>query len=159
MIISVILITCLLENFFKLHIKGSQKVDCILKGRSSFPLLQGNLGLSFLCDGNLGVNKILCRILLLFTSIITISLSIDEKKPAFLLKLAFPCHTTDYSIYCVLKIGTRRLFGCRVISLSLCTILFVPILLSRKQLPPIVFVSYVEGINYRYGRHSMTDCS
>ena len=81
------------------------------------------------------------------------------KKPAFLLKLAFPCHTTDYSIYCVLKIGTRRLFGCRVISLSLCTILFVPILLSRKQLPQIVFVSYVEGINYRYGRHSMTDCS
>ena len=30
-------------------------------------------------DGNLDVNKILCRILLLFTSIITISLSIDDK--------------------------------------------------------------------------------
>ena len=80
-------------------------------------------------------------------------------KPAFLLKLAFPCHTTDYSIYCVLKIGTTGLFGCRVISLSLCTILFVPISLSREQLPPIVFVSYVEGISYQYGRHSMTDCS
>ena len=47
-------------------------------------------------------------------------------KPAFLLKLAFPCHATDYSIYCVLKIGTTRLY---YISLSLCTILFVPILL------------------------------
>ena len=36
MIISVILITCLLENVFKLHIKGSQGVDYLLKGRSSF---------------------------------------------------------------------------------------------------------------------------
>ena len=39
MIISVIFITCLLENFFKLHIKGSQGVDCLLKGRSSFPTI------------------------------------------------------------------------------------------------------------------------
>ena len=39
MIISVILITCLLENVFKLHIKGSQGVDCLLKGRSSFPTI------------------------------------------------------------------------------------------------------------------------
>ena len=30
-------------------------------------------------DGNLVVNKIFCRILLLFTSIITISLSMDDK--------------------------------------------------------------------------------
>ena len=51
LIMSVILITYLLENFFKLYIKGS----------------------------HLDVNKIFCRILLLFTSIITISLSIDEK--------------------------------------------------------------------------------
>ena len=78
---------------------------------------------------------------------------------AFLLKLAFPFHTTDCSIYRVLKIGTTGLFGCRVLSLSSCTILFVPILLSRKQLPPIVFVSHIEGISYQYGRHSMTDCS
>ena len=77
-------------------------------------------------------------------------------KPAFLLKLAFPCHTTDYSIYCVLKIGTTRLYN---ISLSLCTILFVPILLCRKQLLRIVFVSHTEAISYQYGRHSMTDCS
>ena len=48
LIISVILITCLLENFFKLYIKGSQSVDCILKGRSSFPLLQSNLGILLL---------------------------------------------------------------------------------------------------------------
>ena len=27
-------------------------------------------------------------------------------KPAFQLKIAFPCHTTDHSIYCVFKIGT-----------------------------------------------------
>ena len=39
MIISVILITCLLENVFKLHIKGSQGVDCLLKGRSLFPTI------------------------------------------------------------------------------------------------------------------------
>ena len=109
-------------------------------------------------DGNLDVNKILCRILLLFTSIITISLSIDDK-PAFLLKLAFPFHNTDCSIYWVLKIGTTGLFGCRVISLSLCTILFVPILLCRKQIPPIVFVSHTEAISYQCGRHSMTDCN
>ena len=51
LITSVILITYLLENFFKLYIKGS----------------------------HLDVNKIFCRILLLFTSIITISLSIDDK--------------------------------------------------------------------------------
>ena len=81
------------------------------------------------------------------------------KKPAFLLKLAFPCHTTDYSIYCVLKIETTRLFGCRVILISLCTILFAPILLCRKELLRIVFVSHTEGISYQYGRHSMTDCS
>ena len=81
------------------------------------------------------------------------------KKPAFLLKLAFPCHTTDYSIYCVLKIGTTGLFGCRVISLSLCTILLVPISLCHKRILCIVFVSHTEGISYQYGRHSMTDCS
>ena len=56
-------------------------------------------------------------------------------KPAFLLKLAFPFHTTDCSIYRVLKIGTTGLFGCRVFSPSSCTMMFVPILLSRKQLP------------------------
>ena len=80
-------------------------------------------------------------------------------KPAFLLKLTFPFHITDCSIYRVLKIGTTGLLGCRVISLSLCTILLVPILLCHKQLPPIVFVSYIEGISYQYGRHAMTDCS
>ena len=80
-------------------------------------------------------------------------------KPAFLLKLAFPFHATDCSIYCVLKIGTTRLFGCRVILISLCTILFAPILLCRKELLRIVFVSHTEGISYQYGRHSMTDCS
>ena len=81
------------------------------------------------------------------------------KTSAFLLKLAFPFHTTDCSIYRVLKIGTTGLFGCRVFSLSSCTMMFVPILLSRKQLPPIVFVSHTEGISCQYGRHSMTDCS
>ena len=80
-------------------------------------------------------------------------------KPAFLLKLAFPFHITDCSIYRVLKIGTTGLFGCQVISLSLCTILFVPILLCRKQLLRIVFVSHTEAISYQYGRHSMTDCN
>ena len=80
-------------------------------------------------------------------------------KPAFLLKLVFPFHATDCSIYCVLKIGTTRLFGCRVISLTLCTILFVPFSLSRKQLLRIVFVSHIEAISYQYGLHSMTDCS
>ena len=144
--LSFLLPSCLLENFFKLHVKDGQSVDCLLKGRGSFPLLQSNLGILLLrqkdgwqnisfCfiwswhvtwlsvlvlrnsakqlavmgkiykgkrkpfprlesattvigfkfwfetknDGNLDVNKILCRILLLFTSIITISLSIDDK--------------------------------------------------------------------------------
>ena len=81
------------------------------------------------------------------------------KTSAFLLKLAFPFHTTDCSIYRVLKIGITGLFGCRVFSLSSCTMMFVPILLSRKQLPPIVFVSHTEEISCQYGRHSMTDCS
>ena len=81
-------------------------------------------------------------------------------KPAFLLKLAFPYHTTDYSIYWVIKIRTKRSFDCWVISQSLCgTILFVPISLCSKQLLYIVFVSHTEGISYQYARHSMTDCS
>ena len=105
-------------------------------------------------NGNLDVNKIMCRILLLFTSIITISLSIDDKT-SFLAQISLSL--SHYRL--LLKIGTKRLSGCRVISLSLCTISFVPISLSRKQLRPIVFVSYVEGTNYQYGRHSMTDCS
>ena len=65
-------------------------------------------------------------------------------KPAFLLKLAFPFHTTDYSIYFVIKIGTKRLLDCWVISLSLCTILFVPISLCSKQLLCVVFVSHTD---------------
>ena len=80
-------------------------------------------------------------------------------KPAFLLKLTFLLHTTDYSIYLVVKIGPKRLFDCWAISLSLCTILFVPISLCRKQLFCVVFVNHTEGISYEYARHSMTDCS
>ena len=79
---------------------------------------------------------------LLFTSIITISLSIDDKT-SFLAQISLsPPH---YRLFDLL--GT--LFGCRVISLSLCTILFVPILLCRKQLLCIVFVRRGSVINMR----------
>ena len=103
------------------------------------------------------MNKSMCPILLLFVSIITISLSIDEKT-SFLAQSSLCPSSCDYSIYCVLKIGTIKI-GCWVISLSLCTILFIPISLCHKQLLSIVFVSHTEGISYQYGRHSMTDCS
>ena len=96
-------------------------------------------------DGNLDVNKIMCRILLLFTSIITISLSIDDKT-SFLAQISLSL--SHYRL--LLKIATKRLFGCRVISLSLC-------ILCRKEL--LCVVSHTGGIIYRYARHSMIDGS
>ena len=99
----------------------------------------------------------MCPILLLFAPIITISWSIDDKA-SFLAQSSLCPSSCDYSIYCVLKIGTIKI-GCRAISLSLCTILFVPISLCPKELLCIVFVSHTEEISYQYGRHSMTDCS
>ena len=103
------------------------------------------------------MNKSMCPILLLFASIITISCSIDDKA-SFLAQSSLCPSSCDYSIYCVLKIGTIKI-GCRAISLSLCTILFVPSSFCRKELLCIVFVSHTEEISYQYGRHSMTDCS
>ena len=74
-------------------------------------------------------------------------------KPAFLLKLAFPYHTTDYSIYWVIKIRTKRSFDCWVISQSLCgTILFVPISLFSKQL-------HVCSVCKPHRRHQLSICT
>ena len=72
------------------------------------------------------MNKIMCPILLLFPSIITISSSNDDKT-SFLTKISSFPSNRDYSIHCVLKNGTTQLFGRCVISVSLYTILFVPI--------------------------------
>ena len=47
----------------------------------------------------------MCPILLLFASIITISLSIDDKTSFLAQSSLFPS-SCDYLIYCVLKIGT-----------------------------------------------------
>ena len=63
LIISVILIDCLLENVFKLHIKGSQGVDCLLKGRSSFPTITVRVTWKF-CFCSIGMDDI--RFLLLY---------------------------------------------------------------------------------------------
>ena len=51
------------------------------------------------------MNKIMCPILLLFPSIITISSSNDDKT-SFLAKISSFPSNRDYSIHCVLKIGT-----------------------------------------------------
>ena len=46
------------------------------------------------------MNKIMCPILLLFPSIITISLSVDDKT-SFLTKISPFSSNRDYSIHCV----------------------------------------------------------
>ena len=78
------------------------------------------------------MNKIMCLIPLLFASLTTVSLSIDDNT-SFLAKISLFPFRSDYSIYCVLKIGTTQLYAGRVISLSFCIMFFVPTSLCRKQ--------------------------
>ena len=78
------------------------------------------------------MNKIMCLIPLLFASLITVSPYIDDNT-SFLAKISLFSFRSDYSIYCVLKIGTTQLYTGRVISQSFCTMFFVPTSLCRKQ--------------------------
>ena len=78
------------------------------------------------------MNKIMCLIPLLFASLITVSLYIDDNT-SFLAKISLFPFRSDYSIYCVLKIGTTQLYTGRVTSQSFCTMFFVPTSLCRKQ--------------------------
>ena len=78
------------------------------------------------------MNKIMCLIPLLCASLTTVSLSIDDNT-SFLAKISLFPFRSDYSIYCVLKIGTTQLYTGRVISQSFCTMFFVPTLLCLKQ--------------------------
>ena len=103
------------------------------------------------------MNKIMCLIPLLFASLTTVSLSIDDNT-SFLAKISLFPFRSDYSIYCVLKIGTTQLYTGRVISQTFCKMFFV-LLHFVVNKPFKVLLRGTEGISYQYGRHSMTDCS